>query len=51
MSNIVPRFAAGTDALLVETHGMFYLENGPSSWKQITYVYKPQGYVYNAFCP
>lgn len=42
---------SGTDALLVETHGMFYLRNGPPSWPQITYVFKPQGYVYNAFCP
>ncbi len=41
----------GTDALLIETNGMFYLKNGPTSWLQITYVYKPQGYVYNAFCP
>ncbi len=39
------------DGLLVETHGQFFMSNGPSSWPQITYVYKPQGYVYNPFCP
>jgi hypothetical protein len=42
---------SGVQALLVETHGQFFLNNGPDSWKQITYVFKPQGYVYNAFCP
>ena len=39
------------DGLLVETQGEFYLNDGPPSWPQITYVYKPQGYVHNAFCP
>jgi hypothetical protein len=39
------------DGLLVETHGEFFMKNGPPSWQQITYVYKPQGYVRNAFCP
>jgi hypothetical protein len=39
------------DGLLVETQGQFYMKNGPSSWPQITYVYKPQGYVHNPFCP
>ncbi len=42
---------SGVQALLVETQGEFYLKNGPASWQQITYVFKPQGYVYNAFCP
>jgi hypothetical protein len=39
------------DGLLVETRGQFFMNNGPASWQQITYVYKPQGYVRNAFCP
>jgi hypothetical protein len=39
------------DGLLIETHGQFYLSNGPASWPQITYVFKPQGYVRNPFCP
>jgi hypothetical protein len=39
------------DGLLVETHGQFFMSNGPASWRQITYVFKPQGYVYNQFCP
>jgi hypothetical protein len=39
------------DGLLIETHGQFFMKNGPSSWLQITYVYKPQGYVRNPFCP
>jgi len=39
------------DGLLIETHGQFFMKNGPPSWPQITYVYKPQGYVYNPFCP
>lgn len=39
------------DGLLIETRGQFYMKNGPSSWNQITYVYKPQGYVRNPFCP
>ncbi|HSD85537.1 MAG TPA: hypothetical protein VLG46_16875, partial [Anaerolineae bacterium] len=39
------------DGLLLETRGQFYMRNGPPSWPQITYVYKPQGYVYNSFCP
>jgi hypothetical protein len=39
------------DGLLIETHGQFYMKNGPPSWQQITYVYKPQGYVRNSFCP
>lgn len=41
----------GFQGLLVETQGEFYMSNGPSSWKQITYVFKSQGYVYNPFCP
>ncbi len=41
----------GTDALLIETQGEFFLKNGPASWLQITYVYKPQGYIRNPFCP
>jgi|GEM_PF-1290669 len=46
------QFKAGDQVgLLVETHGYFYMQNGPASWKQITYTYKPQGYVYNPFCP
>lgn len=46
------QFKAGDqEGLLVETHGYFYMQNGPASWKQITYTYKPQGYVYNPFCP
>jgi hypothetical protein len=39
------------DGLLVETGGEFFMKNGPASWQQITYVFKPQGYVYNSFCP
>ena len=39
------------DGLLIETHGQFFMKNGPASWQQITYVYKPQGYVRNDFCP
>jgi hypothetical protein len=39
------------DGLLLETRGQFYMDNGPSNWRQITYVYKPQGYVRNSFCP
>jgi hypothetical protein len=39
------------DGLLIETRGQFFMRNGPASWPQITYVYKPQGYVRNAFCP
>ena len=39
------------DGLLIETHGQFFMKNGPASWQQITYVYKPQGYVRNPFCP
>lgn len=39
------------DGLLIETHGQFFMKNGPAAWRQITYVYKPQGYVYNSFCP
>jgi hypothetical protein len=39
------------DGLLIETHGQFFMNNGPASWPQITYVYKPQGYIYNPFCP
>ena len=39
------------DGLLVETSGLFYMTNGPTGWPQITYVFKPQGYVYNSFCP
>jgi hypothetical protein len=39
------------DGLLVETRGQFTMKNGPASWNQITYVYKPQGYVRNPFCP
>jgi hypothetical protein len=39
------------DGLLIETHGQFFMKNGPSTWLQITYVYKPQGYVRNPFCP
>jgi hypothetical protein len=39
------------DGLLIETQGEFFMKNGPPSWQQITYQFKPQGYVYNAFCP
>ena len=39
------------DGLLIETHGQFFMQNGPTSWPQITYVYKAQGYVRNPFCP
>ena len=39
------------DGLLIETHSMFYMNTGPSSWPQVTYVYKPQGYVRNNLCP
>jgi hypothetical protein len=39
------------DGLLIETHGQFFMKNGPASWLQITYVYKPQGYVRNPYCP
>ena len=39
------------DGLLVETDGLFFMKNGPSSWQQITYVFKPQGYIHNPFCP
>jgi hypothetical protein len=39
------------DGLLIETHGQFFMKNGPPSWLQITYVYKPQGYVRNPYCP
>ncbi len=39
------------EGLLIETHGQFFMKNGPASWPQITYVYKPQGYIYNPFCP
>ena len=39
------------DGLLIETHGQFFMKNGPPTWNQITYVYKPQGYVRNPFCP
>ena len=28
------------DGLLIETHGQFFMKNGPASWQQITYVYK-----------
>jgi hypothetical protein len=42
---------SGVQAFLIETHGQFDLNNGPDGWKQITYVFKPQGYVYNPFCP
>jgi hypothetical protein len=45
---------AGSQAangMLIETHGQFFMQNGPLSWPQITYVYKPQGYVRNPFCP
>jgi hypothetical protein len=41
----------GVQAFLIETHGQFTLNNGPDGWKQITYVFKPQGYAYNPFCP
>jgi hypothetical protein len=37
--------------LLIETQGEFFMQNGPPSWQQITYQFKPQGYVYNPFCP
>ena len=39
------------DGLLIETHGQFFMQNGPTSWPKITYVYKPQGYIRNPFCP
>ena len=39
------------DGMLIETQGQFSMQNGPPSWPQITYVYKPQGYVRNPFCP
>jgi hypothetical protein len=39
------------DGLLIETQGQFFMKNGPASWQQITYVYKPQGYVRNPYCP
>lgn len=39
------------DALLIETQGQFFLQNGPDSWPQIAYVYKAEGYVRNPFCP
>ncbi len=39
------------DGLLIETHGQFFMKNGPPGWLQITYVYKPQGYIRNPFCP
>jgi hypothetical protein len=39
------------DGLLVETQGQFFMKNGPPSWQTITYVYKPQGYQINTFCP
>ncbi len=39
------------NGLLIETHGQFFMQNGPPSWPQITYVYKAQGYVRNPFCP
>lgn len=47
------KVAEGADyeGLLLETQGQFYMNNGPASWRQITYGYKPQGYVYNPFCP
>ncbi len=44
-------YPMNVDGLLVETQGQFFMNNGPSSWQQITYVYKPQGYVRNPFCP
>jgi hypothetical protein len=37
--------------LLIETQGESFMSNGPLSWPQITYQFKPQGYVYNPFCP
>jgi hypothetical protein len=39
------------DGLLIETQGQFSMQNGPANWPRITYVYKPQGYVSNPFCP
>jgi hypothetical protein len=44
-------YAMNLDSLLVETQGRFSMTNGPSSWPQISYVYKPQGYVRNPYCP
>jgi len=41
----------GYEGYLLEQYGEFYMSNGPASWKQITYNYKPQGYVYSSFCP
>jgi len=39
------------DGLLVENQGQFSMSNGPASWPQITYVYKPAGYVRNSLGP
>jgi hypothetical protein len=39
------------DGMLIETQRQFYMQNGPASWPQIAYVYKPLGYVRNPFCP
>ncbi len=39
------------DGLLVETQAAFSMSNGPVSWPKITYVYRPQGYYLNPFCP
>jgi hypothetical protein len=41
----------GYEGYLLEQYGQFYMSNGPAGWKQITYNYKPQGYVHNPFCP
>lgn len=39
------------EGLLIEPYGYFTMKNGPATWNQITYSYKPGGYVRNPFCP
>jgi hypothetical protein len=47
----VTDLGGSVDGLLVETQGAFFMNNGPAAWPQVTYIYKPQGYFPNPFCP
>ncbi len=44
-------WASDTSGNWNSASGQFTMQNGPASWQQITYVFKPQGYVRNPFCP
>lgn len=39
------------DGLLVEIHDQFFMNNGPPTWQQISFLYKPHWYVRNPLCP